>query len=370
MKALSTSFKYLAALLLVVFIIGCMDSKKPDTKDKLDIKINPSELKTDIPYIDAHNHLFGGKDGRGFYEAATHAVTIMDELNIKKMIIMPPPQAQGFGNRGTFFDLFPAVQRYPGRFACLGGGGSLNIMIHQNKHRKVFNRPEKNRFRQKAELFLSKGAVGFGEFTGVHFSFANDHPFHSVSADHPLFLFLADIAADHNVPIDIHNEAVLQDMAFPSSKKLERSRRNPSLLLENMAGFENLLKHNRKAKIIWAHSGWCNTGDRTAELSRTLLSRNPNLYMSIKLRPGIAKENKMLNLRKRIIPPQWLALLQDFPDRFIIGTDQFYSAPGGKQLRPQTNAVTQLFMNTLPPDLAKKIGMENPSKLFNFQGVC
>jgi hypothetical protein len=35
------------------------------------------------------------------------------------------------------YDLFPVVRKYPDRFACLGGGGTLNVMIHENKDRQV-----------------------------------------------------------------------------------------------------------------------------------------------------------------------------------------------------------------------------------------
>ena len=46
-----------------------------------------------------------------------------------------------------------------------------------------------------------------------------------------------------------------------------------------------LLAHNPKAKILWSHMGWDNTGHRTAALTARLLEKHPNLYMSFKISP-------------------------------------------------------------------------------------
>lgn len=55
------------------------------------------------------------------------------------------------------------------------------------------------------------------------------------------------------MPIDIHMEAVPDDMPLPLG--LNPSH-NPGILKANISAFERLLSHNRKAKIIWAHAGW------------------------------------------------------------------------------------------------------------------
>src|SRR6266853_6559367 len=57
-------------------------------------------------------------------------------------------------------------------------------------------------FRERAEEIVRQGAVGFGEMTAEHF--AGGTPYQYAPADHPLFLLLADIAAQHRVVIDFH----------------------------------------------------------------------------------------------------------------------------------------------------------------------
>ena len=189
--------------------------------------------------------------------------------------------------------------------------------------------------------------------TAEHFAGAT--PYQYAPADHPLFLLLADIAAQYGVPINLHMEAVPRAMSLPLAFK---SPPNAPQLHANIPAFERLLAHNPRAKIIWAHAGADGTGFRTPELCRRLLQRHPNLYMEIKLDPGNVGQN--FPMAGNQIKPDWLKLLQDFPDRFIIGSDQHYPEPKGLQ---RWQAVVLLF-NQLPADLRKKIGTENALRIY------
>ena len=355
-------------ILLLFFLTGCETTKKSHARPQSTGLLEKSVPGTDIAYIDAHNHLSGGPGFRSdFPGAARNALAKMDELGIRKIFIMPPPFSPG--HRGVFDmdDLLPFAGKYPDRIAVLGGGGSLNVMIHQEGKSNSVSPEIKASFEKKAAEIISKGAVGFGEFAVEHFSFNYDHPYESVSANHPLFLLLADMAAKYNVPVDIHMEAIPKDMPFPDREILKRSGNNPKILRENMSAFERLLAHNPKAKIIWAHVGWCNTGFRTPDLCRELFNKHPNLYMSFKLSLESVPETRPISEDNKTIKPEWLQLIKDFPDRFIIGTDQFYVAPGARSIGPQKTEGTKRFMLLLPPDLARQIGIENPIRIFTLK---
>ncbi len=351
-------------VLFVISIVGC-ETAPPSPYRRDAGKPSPTSRTGVSPgYTDAHNHLFGGRGRQNDYlGAASTAIAKMDELGIEKIIVMPPPFTSAQTHSYDIEELLPVVKEYPDRIAALGGGGSLNIMIYQVRDGKVGPKL-RQQFEARALEILNKGGVGFGEFAVEHFSLNHDHPYESVRADHPLLLHLADIAARKGVPMDIHMEAVPRDMPLPNRRVLMRSGRNPKMLRENISAFERLLSHNRDARIIWAHAGWCNTGYRTPELCRHLLSRHLNLYMSFKLSTESVPETSPLNWDRSSIRPEWLRLIRDFPDRFIIGTDQFYSAPGQRQIGPQKTAATRRLMSLLPPDLARKIGFENPKRLF------
>jgi predicted TIM-barrel fold metal-dependent hydrolase len=154
-------------------------------------------------------------------------------------------------------------------------------------------------------------------------------------------------------------EGVPQAIPLPSPLK---SPPNPPQLQANIAAFERLLAHNPRARIIWAHAGWDNTGYRTPALCRRLLQAHPNLYMDVKidpLKPG--KNSPLANGASGPIKPDWLDLFQDFPDRFVVGTDQHYPEP---LPGPQRWEAAVILLNQLPADLRQKIGMQNAARLY------
>jgi predicted TIM-barrel fold metal-dependent hydrolase len=136
----------------------------------------------------------------------------------------------------------------------------------------------------------------------------------------------------------------------------------PRELRPNIADFERLLGHNARAKIVWAHGGWDNTGYRTPELCRRLLQAHPNLYMELKIdpqRPGL--NSPLTRGASGTIKPEWLQLFQDFHDRFVMGSDQHYPRPDDEVQRWQ--GVARLFIE-LPADLRRKFGTENAYRIY------
>ena len=61
------------------------------------------------------------------------------------------------------------------------------------------------------------------------------------------------------------------------------------------------------------------------------------------------------------IKPEWMRLFKDFPDRFIVGTDQHYPEPSQKIQRWEPIVA---LLNQLPPDLKEKIGRANAEQLY------
>lgn len=277
--------------------------------------------------------------------------------NAARIVFMPPPFTADSPGRYDADTVLPASKGYTDKLVVLGGGGTLNSMIQESA--KTGNVPPeiRQKFKQRAEELLGLGAVGFGELTAEHFEGAT--PYQSAPPDHPLFLLLADIAAEHDVPVVLHMEAVPQDIPLPPSLK---SPPNPPRLRANIAAFERLLAHNPRARIVWAHAGSDNTGYRTPQLCRQLLQKHPNLYMDVKLDPGKPGKNSPLaNAASGPIKPDWLKLFRDFPDRFVVGTDQHYPEP---QSGPQRWEPVVLLLNQLPPEVRQKIGMQNAEHIY------
>ncbi len=305
------------------------------------------------PFVDVHTHLDPAEPQR----AVDAALQALAAENAAWIVLMPPPFAADTPGR---FDapLFQgAVDAAAGRLVVLGGGGVLNPMILDAARSGDAGPAVQRRFRERAQALLAQGVAGFGELAVEHFPGAT--PYESVPPDHPLLLLLADIAAEHRVPIVLHMEAVPDAMPAPATLA---SSRGPRELPANIDRFERLLAHNRGARIVWAHAGWDNAGYRDAALCRRLLLAHPNLYMDLKIDPLKPGLNPLLTGgADGPVRASWLALLRDYPDRFVIGTDQHYpEPPAGLQ---RWEAAVRL-LDQLPADLQRKIGMENAQFLF------
>ena len=306
------------------------------------------------PYIDGHTHI----DQNHAEDAVMLLLGAMDGLNGARAFIQTEPYGPGNPGAWDVEMILPAVKKHGDKLAVLGGGGTLNPMIIEAYQTGNAGPEVQKKFRARAEEILREGAVGFGELSIEHFSLPQSpvKDYEYAPADSPLMLLLADIAAEHNVPIDLHMEALPQDIPAPADLKPP----NPPQLHGNIAALERLLAHNPRAKLIWAHAGSDNVGFRTPELSRRLLAAHPNLYMEIKYDPGFPGKDPPIVDGK--LKPEWLKLYSDFPDRFLIGSDQHFDPPATVPLaRAQQNA---LLLDQLPPELRRKIAMENPLRIY------
>jgi len=305
------------------------------------------------PFVDAHAH----PEPTSMEQSVHAALRAMTSENAAKIIFMPPPFTADDPARYDAEIILAAVKGHADKLAVLGGGGTLNAMIQQSARTGDAGPEVRRKFKERAEELLRLGTVGFGELTAEHFQAAT--PYQSAPPDHPLFLLLADIAAEHGVPIDLHMEALPQTIPLPAPLK---SPPNPLKLRANIAAFERLLAHNPRARIIWAHAGRDNTGYRTPGLCRRLLQAHPNLYMEVMIdpvKPG--KNSPLAQGASGAIKPDWLKIFQDYSDRFVVGTDQHYPEP---LPGPQRWEAVVLLLNQLPADLRQKIGMENAVRLY------
>jgi predicted TIM-barrel fold metal-dependent hydrolase len=325
------------------------DAAKPDGA-KRDARPAEAPVPALTPYVEAHTH-FEGADPEGSVRSALAA---LPRQNAAMILFQMPPDTFDHPGHYDAEVVLAEAKKFPGKIAVLGGGGTLNAMIIQAAATGDAGPAVQRKLKERAEELLREGVVGFGEMTAEHY--AGVTPYQYAPADHPLYLLLADIAAEHGVPIDLHMEAVPEDMPLPAGLK---SPPNPPRLHANIAAFERLLAHNPKAKIVWAHAGADGTGFRTPALSRRLLRAHPNLYVEIKADPGSRGKNYPLVDGK--LQPEWLALFTEFPDRFIIGSDQHYPEPSGGEQRWQE--VVRL-LNQLPEPVRKKIGTENVAHIY------
>lgn len=325
-----------------------------------------------LPAVVTHAHLAADTDrGNGDMDwkgAANNALATMDKFGIRTAVILPPPLPPDRSDDSLIDGFFEIARQHPDRFAVAGGGASLNGMIQRTRPDRVSERL-RQRFTERAEELVRRGAVGFGEMTALHFSLFQGHPFEESPPDHPLFLLLADLAARHDIPIDLHMEAVAQE--WPVSDQLHRrGNSNPERVSANIAAFERLLAHNRRARIIWVHVGMDSTGHRTVDLTRRLLRENANLFISITSNQ-LAEGEDWFFKPGTGLNPRWRALILEFPDRFMIGTDTFFQPDSPLRKMPDRTpfALGVTGGSALPPEVRRKVAFANAERLFKLKGA-
>lgn len=314
-------------------------------------------------WIDVHTH-FQPVAGRALKPALQSALQAMEERGVQRSLVMPPPFTPQVPAQVVYDieDLAFAVAAQPSRFALLGGS-SLNLLLHATPPDAV-DQAVRARFRTRAEQILARGAVGFGEIAALHLSLpimGSRHPYGEVPPDHPLLLLLADIAAERDVPIDLHCDLVPQAMPLPPQL---RSAANPPVLQPNLDALRRLLAHNPRARIVWSHAGAEPLMTRDPALLDELLAAHPNLFVSLRLGRGAPHPAAALDPQGRL-KPQWEQLMTAFPDRFMAGTDSFYGA--GADTRGNTAQGAghiRALLEQLPEALAARIGRENAQRVF------
>ncbi|MFQ5410189.1 MAG: amidohydrolase family protein [Anaerolineales bacterium] len=327
-------------------------------------------------YIDVHMHLDGmNRSGsaivKDYETAAENLIALMDQYDVASALVMPPPQYPGQPGAYDFHNLLGAVADHPGRLYLVAGGGTLNPLIVGTEASDVTDQLRAE-FESRAEAIIADGAAAFGEMAALHLCMQERHHFIAAPPNHPLFLLLADIAARHGVPIDLHMEAVPEDMPTPANL-LQACSQNPSTLDATIPPLEELLAHNRDAKIVWQHIGWDNIGYMTADLMRRLLTEHPNLYLALKVEEREVQVESNDPMPNRIVDesgqirPEWMQLISDFPDRILIGADEFIGIPGATPTYPQSFEEIWPILDQLPPDLAAQVGRDNAPSVYNLR---
>ncbi len=232
--------------------------------------------------IDLHFHASPGWD----IEAL---VSLFDQLGVAK--------AAG-GPAGPDYLGLSFASRHPDRFIPFGGQGSLVGLIWK-EWAGIWNlqSPRIEDYLRLLETELRGGQVrGIGE---IFVNNLNSHPadFEPIRfpADSPLMHRLWALSATYGVPVHVHAEA-----DGPTVAEMER-----------------LLESNRQGTWLWAHTGFF----IEPPALRRLFQQHPNLFCELSWRDERVGPRRIpISVGGQLLP-EWKELLEEFPDRFVIGTD-------------------------------------------------
>ena len=131
---------------------------------------------------------------------------------------------------------------------------------------------------------------------------------------------------------------------------------------DSLAQFEPLMAGDRRARVLWSQCGT----DATASELRGMLDRHPNLFCELSWRyPPITTPD----LASRYIfdatgpKAEWLRLIEDHPDRFMIGNDG--ETPG--QYDGAIAMVRKGLLPYLKPETARMVAYKNAVREFGLK---
>ena len=149
---------------------------------------------------------------------------------------------------------------------------------------------------------------------------------HGFAADTPVLKEIVDFAVAKGLVLHAHSD----DMAI-----------------------EILFRHNPKARIIWAHTGFGLSLERVEEM----LGKYPALWGELSYRSGVAGETTL--------SPEWKALFARHPSRFLLGSDTWVNERWASY--PQIMGNYRRILGELPREVAEQVAWKNAQRLFGLK---
>jgi predicted TIM-barrel fold metal-dependent hydrolase len=224
------------------------------------------------PFVDSHVHL---NDERLQLE-------LMARYGATRAVVF-------WGRRSDNESIADAARRHPDRFIPFA-----SISPERSAYRKAWDAGDAALLTSLDELLASGRFKGIGEISAVHFPAPGlDETDYDPMG--PMMRGIMTVARRHRVPVMVHVE------------------------LTRLRELASLLEAFPDVPVIWAHGGYS-----PLVIARRMLERHPNLYYELSARtwPRHPRAPDYTILRDgRDVWPEWLALIEAKPDRFLIGTD-------------------------------------------------
>lgn len=111
---------------------------------------------------------------------------------------------------------------------------------------------------------------------------------------------------------------------------------------------ERIFRQNPEAYVLWAHSGFA-----PIDKVRDMLARHKTLWADLAFRSDQAPGGRL--------DASWKQLFQDYPERFMVGTDTY--TPERWHYVVEQARYSRTWLADLPPDIADNIAYRNAERL-------
>jgi hypothetical protein len=165
----------------------------------------------------------------------------------------------------------------------------------------------------------------------------------------PVISGLAQLAAEFDVPLLLHTE------------------------MSQAAYVKSLCRSEPKTRFLWAHAGAVLTAAQVGEV----MSACPNVWAELSARDPWRFVGNPIAGTDGALLPAWRALVDTYPDRFMIGSDPVWpverldswdQADTGWQEYSRFVGFHRGWMRRLPPDLERKLRLTNALAFFRVSG--
>ena len=161
----------------------------------------------------------------------------------------------------------------------------------------------------------------------------------------PVVSGLAAMAAEFDVPLLLHTELSRPDY------------------------LEGLCRAQPETRFLWAHAGAVLTPQQVS----AVMTRCPNVWVELSARDPWRFINNPMSGADGALLPQWLALIEAFPERFMIGSDPVWPVENldswdqpdtGWQEYRRFIDFHRTWMSRLPAELEQKVRLTNALTFF------
>ena len=292
------------SLLCAAVLVGC---SAPGVAGSKHVALRASPHTDPIPFIDAHVHL----------NDEAMQLDLMRRYGAERAVVF-------WGRRGDNESVAASVGRHPDRFI-----GFVSISPERAAYRAQWDRDDPALLETLDELLASGRFRGIGEISPTHFP-SPGFPEADYDPAGRTMTGILGLARKHRVPVLLHVEWTRLD------------------------AFSTLLSRFPDVAVIWAHGGYT-----PLFVAARMLDRHPNLHyeLSARMWPVHPRSPDYTILRDGArVWPQWLALIESRPDRFVVGTDASHRTIDSEVMKFES---VQAFLKQLSPSTRDRVARTN-----------
>jgi len=231
-----------------------------------------AQQAADIPFVDAHVHMNNSQA----------LLALMDEVKLEKAVVF-------WGRDSDNEMLAVAALAHPGRLIPF-----VSISPERRRYREFWQREDPALLVELEASLRTGDFKGIGEISVVHFP-SRGFPEADFDPLGPLMTGIMQLAEKYRVPVTIHCE------------------------ITRLREFDHLLKVFPGVNVIWAHGGYT-----PYFIARRMIEDHPNLTYELSARTYLRHPRSpdyTVFRNETEVWPRWLALMEQHPTRFVIGTD-------------------------------------------------